>query len=51
MQLELFPMLRNMLQVPKKNREHSQWQFGNPVLYNDKPLRAPAPPPRPVPAP
>jgi hypothetical protein len=55
MQLELFPMLKNMMQVPKKDREHSQWQFGSPVLY--KPAGspgagiAPAPngPSRPVP--
>jgi hypothetical protein len=55
MQLELFPMLKNMMQVPKKDREHSQWQFGSPVLY--KPAgspgagTAPAPngPSRPVP--
>jgi hypothetical protein len=51
MQLELFPMLRNMLQVPKKQRENSQWQFGNPVLFNDKPAPARTGAPRPVPTP
>jgi hypothetical protein len=30
-QKELFPMLRRMVDVPKKEREHSQWQFGHPV--------------------
>jgi hypothetical protein len=32
-QLELFPMLKNMMQVPKKERENSQWQFGSPVKF------------------
>jgi hypothetical protein len=30
-QIALFPLLANMLQVPMKDREHSQWQFGHPV--------------------
>ena len=30
-QKELFPMLRRMVDTPKKEREHSQWQFGSPV--------------------
>jgi hypothetical protein len=30
-QKELFPMLRRMVEVPKKDRENSQWQFGHPV--------------------
>ncbi len=30
-QKELFPMLQRMVDVPKKEREHSQWQFGHPV--------------------
>jgi hypothetical protein len=30
-QKELFPMLRHMVNVPKKERENSQWQFGSPV--------------------
>ena len=32
-QKELFPMLRAMVGVPKKEREHSQWQFGHPVTF------------------
>ena len=30
-QRELFPLLKGMLAVEQKDREHSQWQFGNPV--------------------
>jgi hypothetical protein len=30
-QKELFPMLRRMVETPKKEREHSQWQFGHSV--------------------
>jgi hypothetical protein len=30
-QKELFPMLRRLVETPKKEREHSQWQFGSPV--------------------
>ena len=30
-QRDLFPMLKGMLAVEKKDRENSQWQFGNPV--------------------
>jgi len=26
-----------MLGVPMKEREHSQWQFGHPVTFADKP--------------
>lgn len=36
-QRELMPMLREMLGVPKADRKHSQWQFGHPVTYADKP--------------
>jgi hypothetical protein len=36
-QRELMPMFMNMLQVPMKEREHSQWQFGHPVTLTDKP--------------
>ncbi|MDB4913200.1 MAG: hypothetical protein JWM95_844 [Gemmatimonadetes bacterium] len=36
-QKELFPMLKNMVATPKESREHSQWQFGNPVTFSDKP--------------
>ncbi|MEO6527395.1 MAG: carboxypeptidase-like regulatory domain-containing protein [Gemmatimonadaceae bacterium] len=31
LQKELFPMLRRLLEVSKKDRENSQWQFGSPV--------------------
>jgi hypothetical protein len=37
-QKELFPMLRSMLSMTKKDREHSQWQFGHSVTM--------APPPK-----
>ena len=43
-QKELFPMLKNMAGVPKRDREHSQWQFGNPVTFSDKAKPAPAVP-------
>ena len=33
-QKELFPMLRGMVSTPKKDREHSQWQFGFPVRFS-----------------
>ncbi|HST06606.1 MAG TPA: hypothetical protein VLJ83_00445, partial [Gemmatimonadaceae bacterium] len=36
-QRELMPMFKSMLGVPMKDREHSQWQFGNPVTLSDKP--------------
>ncbi|HEY5086776.1 MAG TPA: carboxypeptidase-like regulatory domain-containing protein, partial [Gemmatimonadaceae bacterium] len=36
-QRELMPLLKNMLAVPLKEREHSQWEFGNPVTFADKP--------------
>jgi len=38
-QKQLFPMLGHMVEVTKKDRENSQWQFGNPV-------KLPAPPKR-----
>ena len=31
MQRELLPMLKNMIAMPKEDRENSQWQFGYPV--------------------
>ena len=34
------PMFKSMLSVPQKDREHSQWQFGNPVTFVDKPKQA-----------
>ncbi|MFN2638324.1 MAG: hypothetical protein ABR585_15035, partial [Gemmatimonadaceae bacterium] len=39
-QRELMPMFRSMLQIPMKEREHSQWQFGHPVTLSDKPKAA-----------
>jgi hypothetical protein len=30
------PMFQNILTVPAKEREHSQWRFGNPVTFADK---------------
>ena len=36
-QRELVPMFKNMLSVPQNDREHSQWQFGNPVTFVDQP--------------
>jgi ABC-type transport system substrate-binding protein len=39
-QRELMPMMKGMVQVPQKEREHSQWQFGFPVKL------AGAPPPQ-----
>lgn len=36
-QRELVPMFNGMVGVPKKEREHSQWQFGFPVTFADKP--------------
>jgi hypothetical protein len=32
-QLDLFPMLKNMMATPKKDRENSQWMFGSPVKF------------------
>jgi hypothetical protein len=36
-QRELIPMFKSMLAVPKQDREHSQWVFGNPVTLADRP--------------
>jgi hypothetical protein len=41
-QRELMPMFKNILEVPLEERKNSQWQFGNPVTFSDKPQ---APPP------
>jgi len=41
-QLDLLPFFKSMLATPKKEREHSQWSFGNPVLFTDKP-KSPTP--------
>jgi hypothetical protein len=34
-QRELMPLLRGMLATPKRDRENSQWQFGNAVPLVD----------------
>ena len=39
-QKELFPMMKSIVSVPKRDREHSQWQFGNPVTFVDTGKRA-----------
>ena len=36
-QRDLIPMFKNMLATPMKEREFSQWQFGYPVQFVDKP--------------
>jgi len=41
-QRELMPMVKAMIATTKKEREQSQWSFGNPVTFADKP-RAPQP--------
>jgi hypothetical protein len=43
-QRELFPMLKGMLGISKKDREHSRWQFGNPVTFTDEKPNAPRAP-------
>jgi hypothetical protein len=40
-QRELVPMFKSMVSVPKSDREHSQWQFGHPVTFVDKPRVVP----------
>ena len=40
-QRDLMPMFVTMLSVPKKDREHSQWQFGHPVQLVDRPGKQP----------
>ncbi len=40
-QRELLPMFKSMIAVPMKDREHSQWDFGYPVTFSDKPRKAP----------
>jgi hypothetical protein len=46
LQRDLFPMIKNMVAVPKKQRENSQWQFGFPVklLPPEKPRAVTASP-------
>ena len=43
-QKELSPDAERHGERPKKDREHSQWQFGHPVAYSDRPAPKPAPP-------
>jgi hypothetical protein len=31
------PIFKTILGVPMKDREHSQWGFGHPVTFADKP--------------
>jgi hypothetical protein len=42
-QRELIPLMKNLLSVPKENREHSQFYFGRPVTLVDTPPRRPQP--------
>ena len=42
-QRELFPMLKAMVGVPKNDRAHSRWMFGNPVTFTDEKPKAPVP--------
>ena len=42
-QRELFPMLRNMVATPQRDRENSQWQFGYPVPLDPKANSQPVP--------
>jgi hypothetical protein len=51
-QRDLMPLLRDMLTIPKPQREHSQWMFGSPVKLGGgsaapvlAPSSAPVPPP------
>jgi hypothetical protein len=46
-QRELIPLFKNMLAVPKKDREFSQWQFGRPVTLVDRPVAPPVAPVKP----
>lgn len=38
-QRDLMPMMKNLLSVPQKEREDSQWMFGHPVTMADEPRR------------
>jgi hypothetical protein len=38
---ELIPLMKNLLSVPKQQREHSQFIFGRPVTLVDTPPRSP----------
>jgi hypothetical protein len=36
-QRELIPMFARMVEVPMEDRKHSQWSFGHPIKFADKP--------------
>jgi hypothetical protein len=36
-QRQLIPMFERMIATPMEDRKNSQWQFGNPVTFADKP--------------
>jgi len=36
-QRQLMPMFERMIATPMEDRKNSQWQFGHPVTYADKP--------------
>jgi len=36
-QRELIPMFKSMVAVPMEDRKHSQWDFGYPVKFSDRP--------------
>jgi hypothetical protein len=36
-QRDLLPFFKNIIATTKKDREHSQWSFGHPVKFADKP--------------
>jgi hypothetical protein len=36
-QRDLIPMFKSMLAIPMEDRKHSQWQFGYPVQFVDRP--------------
>ncbi len=40
-QRELIPIFKNMLAIPLKDRENSQWQFAHPVTLKDEPNARP----------
>jgi hypothetical protein len=40
-QRDLMPFFKVMTTIPKKEREHSQWSFGHPVTFTDKPKTNP----------
>jgi hypothetical protein len=44
-QRELIPMFKNMIATPMEERKHSQWDFGYPITFADKP-QAPGTPPK-----